>query len=71
MRQDLYRQTELERKTEDGVELAIYWLPVDSRVKPGVEITLKGETERWTVSRQFLTLAKENLKTDWKVGGLE
>lgn len=71
MIEDLVVQTELERPTDTGSAMLIVWLPRDPRVKVGSVISLKGETERWTVRRQFTALPMDLVRyKGWNVGGL-
>lgn len=71
-----WQQTMLTRKNGDPsncgtLEVFICWLEVDKRVKEGSIVSLKGETKRWKVEKQFEELrTKFPPRQDWKVGGL-
>lgn len=64
-----YVHTILNRKNELGNKVILEtWLPEDSRVKWGSKISLKGQTEIWTVVNQgdpteLPESAKKNSKT--------
>jgi len=60
-------QTMLQQKTERGIHVKIAWLPVDPRVKPGREITLKDEPEsgQWEVVAQYSRQDMGDLHRGW------
>jgi hypothetical protein len=62
----MYRQHDLR---SDDHRLTC-WLEVDSRVKEGVLITLKGDDRFWEVMRIYKHSVEKPPHQPWKVGGL-
>jgi len=59
-------------KGVDTELLTTMWLNKPDSFKKHSVISLKGETERWMVLRKGnMRLSKDELHTDWNVGGLE
>ena len=52
----------------------VCWLERDSRLRAGVDITLRGDDEKlWRVEKLYPTVKKRrsSLHKSWKVGGLK
>jgi hypothetical protein len=60
------RQTEL----ASGNSKMVCWLPRDPRVKVGTVISLAKGEKRWRVLKQYTVAEFQDVKRDWKVGGL-
>ena len=60
------QQTEL----ASGNSRLICWLPRDSRVKIGTVISLDKSKQLWKVLKQYVISDYQEVKRDWKVGGL-
>lgn len=46
------------------------WLDDDNRLRAGMHVTLKGETQRWKVKGIYTTQLSAPPEKRWKVGGL-
>lgn len=62
----LYIQTKL----VSGNNYMTCWLPRDPRVKVGTVISLAKSDTRWRVMEQYSTMEHNDIRRDWKVGGL-
>ena len=63
---------QVELESGDGTIKQVIWLPNDGRVKVGKFITLVGDPDkfRWRIARTFITLDKEDINKNWRVGGI-
>lgn len=57
-------------KLASGSSRMVCWIPRDPRVKVGTVISLAKGAERWRVLEQYSTAEYQEVKRDWKVGGL-
>lgn len=46
------------------------WLEDDRRLKIGARLTLKGDSDIWTITARWPQVVDEPPAKDWKVGGL-
>lgn len=60
-------QVMMEQKTERGKHVRISWLPMEPRLKCGVEVTLKDEplSGRWKVVQMFTRQDIERINHRW------
>ena len=53
-----------------GATHILTWIEGDKRVKPGVQIELKGEEGLWTVLQVYSGIPDATINRGWHVGGL-
>ena len=60
-------QVMMEQRTERGKHVRMGWLPVEPRLKCGVEITLKDEplSGRWKVVQMYARQDSEDIPRKW------
>jgi hypothetical protein len=64
-----YKMPMTQVRLAQGTRQTTCWVKADKRLRPGVEVSLKGKDGRWKIEAVYATMEKESLHTDWNVGG--